>query len=94
MSPIWREGNRFTLLPEASRFLPAMLEAIHHAQHYVLIELYLMESGRLADRVSEALVDAVKRGHGVFAAGRVWLDGIVEPGPASLAQSRCPTALF
>lgn len=62
MPPIWREGNRFTLLPEASRFLPAMLDAIRHAKHDVRVELYLMESGTRADQVSEALIQAVSRG--------------------------------
>ena len=33
----WREGNRVILLPEASRFLPAMFEAVSQAQHYVLV---------------------------------------------------------
>ncbi|MGE6606982.1 phospholipase D-like domain-containing protein [Halomonas sp. NPDC076908] len=62
MHNVWREGNQFTLLPEASRFLPAMFEAINAAQHYVLVELYLMESGELADQVSEVLINAVQRG--------------------------------
>ncbi|MDQ7730295.1 phospholipase D-like domain-containing protein [Halomonas sp. SpR8] len=62
MQNAWREGNRFTLLPEATRFLPAMFEAVHAAQHYVLIELYLMESGELADQVSDALIGAAQRG--------------------------------
>ncbi|WP_442907988.1 phospholipase D-like domain-containing protein [Halomonas sp. PA16-9] len=62
MQNAWREGNRFTLLPEASRFLPAMFEAVHNARHYVLVELYLMESGELADQVIEVLTDAAQRG--------------------------------
>lgn len=62
MHNVWREGNQFTLLPEASRFLPAMFEALNQAQHYVLIELYLMESGELADQVGDVLIDAVRRG--------------------------------
>ncbi len=62
MQNAWREGNHFTLLPEASRFLPAMFEAVNAAQHYVLLELYLMESGELADQVSDALIDAAQRG--------------------------------
>lgn len=66
MSPMWRDGNRFTLLPEAARFLPAMLEAIKGARHYVLIELYLMESGELADRLSRVLIDACARGVKVY----------------------------
>lgn len=62
MQNAWREGNRFTLLPEASCFLPAMFEAVNAARHYVLVELYLMESGRLADQVIDVLSNAVQRG--------------------------------
>ncbi len=58
----WREGNRVILLPEASRFLPAMFEAVSQAQHYVLVELYLMESGELANQVIDALAAATRRG--------------------------------
>ncbi|MGM0825460.1 MAG: phospholipase D-like domain-containing protein [Pseudomonadota bacterium] len=79
MSPNWREGNRFTLLPEASRFLPVMLDAIHHARHYVLVELYLMESGMLADRVIEALIQAASRGVSVC----LLLDGFGSMGLSS-----------
>ncbi|WNL41679.1 phospholipase D-like domain-containing protein [Halomonas sp. PAMB 3264] len=66
MSPLWRDGNRFTLLPEAAVFLPNMLETIDAAEHYVLVELYLMESGELADRLSQALIDACARGVKVY----------------------------
>ncbi|GEK48626.1 cardiolipin synthase B [Bisbaumannia pacifica] len=62
MRGVWREGNRFTLLPEASQFLPAMLEALEAAESWVLVELYLMESGRLGDAVIEALGRAAGRG--------------------------------
>jgi len=58
----WREGNRVILLPEASRFLPAMFEAVSQARHYVLVELYLMESGELANQVIDALASASQRG--------------------------------
>ncbi|MEA2116945.1 phospholipase D-like domain-containing protein [Halovibrio sp. HP20-50] len=62
MQNVWRKGNQFTLLPEATRFLPAMFEAVNAAEHYVLLELYLMESGQLADQVSNALIGAAQRG--------------------------------
>ncbi|WP_434986729.1 phospholipase D-like domain-containing protein [Vreelandella zhaodongensis] len=66
MQHVWREGNRITLLPEASRFLPAMFEAVSQAQHYVLVELYLMESGELASQVIDALIEAAERDVRVF----------------------------
>lgn len=62
MSTQWREHNAVELLPEADRFLPALFEAVAEAQESVLVELYLMESGELANRVIEALVDAAARG--------------------------------
>ncbi|MGO2392976.1 MULTISPECIES: phospholipase D-like domain-containing protein [unclassified Halomonas] len=62
MHNAWREGNQFTLLPEATRFLPAMFEAVNAAQHYVLVELYLMESGELASQAIDALIGAAGRG--------------------------------
>ena len=80
----WRKGNRFTLLPEASRFLPAMLEAISHSNHYVLVELYLMESGKLADQFIEALDKAARRGVSVH----VLLDGFGSMGLARKDRER------
>ncbi|WP_371829362.1 phospholipase D-like domain-containing protein [Vreelandella zhuhanensis] len=62
LKSVWQEGNQFTLLPEASRFLPAMFKAVAQAQDYILIELYLMESGKLATRVCNALIAAAQRG--------------------------------
>ncbi|WP_458525562.1 phospholipase D-like domain-containing protein [Onishia taeanensis] len=58
----WHEGNRFTLLAEAQQFLPEMFRAIEGAQASVILELYLMESGRLADALIETLGAAAQRG--------------------------------
>ena len=66
MTTAWRQHNRVDLLPEADRFLPALFEAVAEARQSVLIELYLMESGELADRVIEALVAASQRGVAVY----------------------------
>ncbi len=71
MSGVWREANHFQLLPEAARFLPAMFEAVGAARESLLIELYLMESGRLATMVIDALLAAASRGVSV----RLLLDG-------------------
>jgi phosphatidylserine/phosphatidylglycerophosphate/cardiolipin synthase-like enzyme len=57
----WREGNRFELLIDGPRFLPAMLEAIAGARRYVLLELYLFESGEITDRFIEAFAAAARR---------------------------------
>ncbi|OBX34255.1 putative cardiolipin synthase YwiE [Halomonas elongata] len=71
MAGAWRDANHFQLLPEAARFLPAMFEAVGAARETLLIELYLMESGRLTTMVIEALLEAVSRGVAV----RLMLDG-------------------
>ncbi len=58
----WRDGNRCRLLVDGGSFFPAMLQAIAHARHSVHLELYLFESGRLADRFIDALSAAAGRG--------------------------------
>ena len=51
----WRNGNQFHLLVDGHRFFPAMLNAIARASDYILLEMYLFESGALADRFIAAL---------------------------------------
>lgn len=58
----WREGNRFELLIDGCRFYPQMIAAIAGARHYILLEIYLFESGTVADRFIEALTAAAARG--------------------------------
>ncbi|OLO07495.1 cardiolipin synthase B [Salinicola sp. MH3R3-1] len=72
MQATWKDGNRFELLPEGKRFWPAMREAIDGAQRHLWIELYLMESGELADRFIGVLTAAASRGVEV----KLMLDGV------------------
>ncbi len=58
----WRDGNRFELLIDADAFFPRMLDAIAGARRLVMLEMYLFESGRVATRFIDALVDAARRG--------------------------------
>ena len=58
----WRRGNRFELLIDGQVYFPRMLEAIEHAHSQVWLEIYLFESGAVADRFIAALVRAVQRG--------------------------------
>lgn len=58
----WHDGNHFELLVDGRRFFPAMLEAIRNARHYILLELYLFESGQVANRFIDALTEATTRG--------------------------------
>jgi cardiolipin synthase len=62
----WLDGNTFALLVDGDRFFPRMLEAITAARHTILLEMYLFESGRVADRFIDALVAAVGRGVSVY----------------------------
>lgn len=58
----WRDGNRFHLLVDGPRFFPHMLEAIRRAEHFVCLETYLMESGRVARQFIDSLCAAAERG--------------------------------
>jgi len=53
----WREGNRFTLLDATEQYFERMIQAIDDAQSYILLEMYLVESGVLAGRFVEAIRD-------------------------------------
>jgi cardiolipin synthase len=58
----WREGNRFTVLADSTAFLPRMLSAIEEAKQYLLLEMYLVESGVVANRIINSLLQAAERG--------------------------------
>lgn len=63
----WRYGNRFRLLIDGTQFLESMVQAIEAAEQSVLLEMYLVESGAVADRFIVALVEAARRGARVTA---------------------------
>lgn len=58
----WRSGNAFELLNGAAEFFPRMLASIEAARAHVLLEMYLMSSGRIASAFIEALTRAAARG--------------------------------
>ena len=58
----WRLGNRFRLLVDGERFFPQMLHAIEAARSHILLEIYLFETGAVADRFVAALTTAANRG--------------------------------
>jgi cardiolipin synthase len=76
----WREGNRFTLLDATEQYFERMIQAIDDAQSYILLEMYLVESGVLAGRFVEAFIRAAHRGINV----RLVLDGF---GSLAFAQA-------
>jgi cardiolipin synthase A/B len=58
----WRSGNHFELLDDNERYFERMLQAIEGAAAYVLLEMYLVESGIIAGRFMDALGRAARRG--------------------------------
>ena len=58
----WRRANAFELLVDGKAYFPRMLDAIHRAQRYVLLEIYLFESGAVANRFIATLIAAAARG--------------------------------
>ena len=59
----WRGGNHFQLRVDGDSFFPAMLNAIHQAQQFIALEMYLVESGNVLDAFIDALLQAA--GHDV-----------------------------
>ncbi len=84
----WRAGNRFHLIAVSEEFFDRMLEAIQSACEYVLLEMYLVESGDLTDRFIEALAGAAARGLRVCVA----LDGFGSLGLATADRARLARA--
>lgn len=62
----WRQGNQFEMLVDSVEFYPSMLQAIEQARQHILLEMYLIESGSVADRFIHALQQAADRGIRVF----------------------------
>jgi cardiolipin synthase A/B len=80
----WRPGNRFHLIAVSEEFFQRMLEAIDGACEYVLLEMYLVESGDLTDKFVAALSAAARRGLRVC----VVLDGFGSLGLATADRAR------
>jgi cardiolipin synthase len=57
----WRPGGRYQLLVDGPQFFPVMLDAIASATKFILLETYLMESGKITDRFITELVKARQR---------------------------------
>lgn len=62
----WRQGNQFTLLVNGSTFFAAMLHAMREAEEYILLEMYLMESGGITTLFIDELIKATERGIKVY----------------------------
>jgi cardiolipin synthase len=57
----WRDDTHCELLVDITTFMPAMLESIRTARHYILLEMYLVESGSITTQLIDALLEAAKR---------------------------------
>lgn len=55
-------GNLVDLLSNGQEFFPALIEAIEGAQVHVVVETYIYADDDVGARVSEALIDAARRG--------------------------------
>ncbi|MBE9503882.1 MAG: phosphatidylserine/phosphatidylglycerophosphate/cardiolipin synthase family protein [Proteobacteria bacterium] len=62
----WYKGNSFKCLKNGNNFFPAMLKSIKGAEKYVLMEMYIFESGHVATSFIDALCKAAKRGVFVY----------------------------
>jgi cardiolipin synthase A/B len=58
----WRSGNEFGFLDDGAQFFARMLESIGTARAYVLLEIYLVNSGIITTRFVEAFLQARSRG--------------------------------
>src|SRR5690348_12925374 len=80
----WREGNRFILFEAAEQYFERMIQAIDDAKSYILLEMYLVESGVVATRFVDAFVRAAGRGVRV----RLVLDGFGSLGLSKADRER------
>ncbi len=62
----WRKGNRYELLLDGHHFFPEILSALKSATHFIIIELYLVKSGEVANRFISALLQAAQRDVQIF----------------------------
>jgi cardiolipin synthase A/B len=62
----WQTGNHFELLIDGPVFFSAMLDDIHNARDYILLEMYLVEPGHISQRFFKALSDAARRNVAVY----------------------------
>ncbi|HVO46860.1 MAG TPA: phosphatidylserine/phosphatidylglycerophosphate/cardiolipin synthase family protein [Steroidobacteraceae bacterium] len=84
----WREGNRFLLLDSSDQYLERMVRAIDDARSYVLLEMYLVQSGEVSGRFIEAFVRAARRSVAVH----IVLDGFGSLGLSNADRRRLSDA--
>jgi cardiolipin synthase A/B len=60
-APLTR-GNFYDVLTNGDQIFPAMLDAIHKAQHRISLETYVFEDGSVSEQFTAALEAAARRG--------------------------------
>ena len=55
-------GNRYDVLTNGDQIFPAMLDAINRARRRISFETYIYDSGQIADKFTDALEAAARRG--------------------------------
>jgi len=73
--PQLRGGHQVQLLFTGQAFFPALLDAIHTAQHEVRLETYIFHDDGVGQQVIDAMVAAAERGVAVY----LVVDGIGTP---------------
>ena len=58
----WSEHNRVDVLTNGDAFYPAELDAISHAKHFIHIECYIFQKGRVTDQILHALEERAAAG--------------------------------
>ena len=61
-----RHQNSFKLLTEGDHCFQAMLDAVESARHFILLEQYLVESGKITGQFVSHLISAANRGVTIY----------------------------
>lgn len=62
----WQQGNRFELLIDGPVFFKTMLQSMQQAQHYILMEMYLVNSGKVSQGFFQVMAEAQQRGVQIY----------------------------
>ncbi|MGD8526877.1 MAG: phospholipase D-like domain-containing protein [Thioalkalispiraceae bacterium] len=62
----WRDGNAFELIADGEYYFPQIFQHIDNSSRFIIIEQYLVESGRITTLLIDHLVKASQRGVTVF----------------------------
>jgi cardiolipin synthase len=88
-------GNRFRALTNGDEIFPAMLDAIAAAERRIVLETYIYEKGRIAEKFTNAFVAAARRGVDVsLVVDYLGSDSMSEDHVRRLREAGCKVATF